>query len=303
MKNCPPIFQTSLGSAVRVALVAGLALASSQSWGQAPAAEAPAAAPETAKVDTAAANTALSPQLTAFATKFEAENKIKLILIPAGQFLMGDGGRGGTHAVTISRPYLIGATDVTQAQWMAVMGDNPSHFKGDDNRPVERVNWEEAMKFGKKLTEQAAGHLPLGYIFTLPTSAQWEYACRAGTTGDYAGNIAEMGWYDTNADSTTHPVAQKKPNPWGLYDVHGNVWQWVSDWYGNVPNGPEIDPTGPATGSNRVWRGGSWEEGAEYCKSSSRVGDDHLSRFPNLGLRIALVPVPTTPAAGPAPAK
>ena len=119
-------------------------------------------------------------------------------------------------------------------------GDNPSHFK-DDTRPVERVSWDEAKKFGQKLTERelAAGHLPLGYIFTLPTSAQWEYACRAGTTGDYAGDIAEMGWYDLNADSTTHPVAQKKPNPWGLYDMHGNVWQWVSDWYGSVPNGPD----------------------------------------------------------------
>jgi len=295
MKNSNVKGNSSVQFRASIALACGLAIAAGQAWGQAPADPAAPVAPTPpadaapAKVDTAAANAALSPQMTVFAARFEAENKIKLILIPAGQFVMGGGGRGGAHPVTISRPFLIGATDVTQAQWTAVMGDNPSHFK-DDTRPVERVSWDEAKKFGQKLTERelAAGHLPLGYIFTLPTSAQWEYACRAGTTGDYAGDIAEMGWYDLNADSTTHPVAQKKPNPWGLYDMHGNVWQWCADHDGDYPAGAVADPSGPAQGPRRILRGGSWCCTPRDCRAGYRNWVLPTFKNVNVGFRVCL---------------
>jgi formylglycine-generating enzyme required for sulfatase activity len=245
----------------------------------------------------AARTTAIPQSLADFATKFLADTGIKLIPIPAGEFTMGDMITAPPHRVTISHLFFLGATDVTQAQWTAVMGNNPAHFKGD-TRPVEMVSWDDTMAFCKKLTEQeqAAGRLPAVWKFSLPTSAQWEYACRAGTTGDYAGEVDAMAWYDTNSDDMTHPVAQKQPNPWGLYDMHGNVYQWCLDWTGSYTDEAETDPTGPATGSNRVMRGGAWDVGAPQCRSAGRVGDDHRSRFYSLGFRLALV---TTPIAAP----
>ena len=254
--------------------------------------------PSTIPPAASAPNAAGPAQLESFAAKFAADTGIKLVLIPAGVFLMGDSviAPGPSHQVTISRPFYLGATDVTQAQWTALMGDNPSHFK-DDTRPVERVSWDDSLAFCKKLTdgEQAAGRLPAGWAFTLPTSAQWEYACRAGTTGDNPGNLDEMAWYDVNSDDMTHPVATKKPNAWGLYDMQGNVYQWCLDWYGDMGKEPETDPTGPATGSNRTMRGGAWNVGVIQCRSSGRNGDDHRSRFYYLGLRVALVSAPAAP--------
>ena len=138
-------------------------------------------------------------------------------------------------------------------------GTNPSRFKGA-NLPVEQVSYDEALAFCRKVTEQerAAGRLPEGYEYTLPTEAQWEYACRAGTTGNYAGNLDAMAWYSGNSGSTTHAVGGKQANGWGLNDMHGNVWEWCLDWYGNYAGGRVTDPRGASSGSNRVGRGGGW---------------------------------------------
>jgi len=180
---------------------------------------------------------------------------------------------------------------VTQGQYEAVMGANPSDFKAaGKNAPVESVSWDNAMAFCQKLTEQerAAGRLPAGYTFTLPTEAQWEYACRAGTTEPYAGDPAAMAWYGDNSGGTTHPVATKLPNAWGLYDMTGNVYQWCLDWYGKYPGGTVEDWTGPATGSARVLRGGSWYYTEAYCRSAYRDFDPgFIGNI--LGFRVALI--------------
>ena len=167
---------------------------------------------------------------------------MKLVLIPAGEFLMGSPESDSDapdeekpqHKVRISKPFYLGVTEVTQEQYERVMGENPSRFKGDPQRPVEKVSWEDAVAFCRKLSEKE------GRTYRLPTEAEWEYACRAGSQtkwsfGDDDSALKEYAWYLDNADSTTHPVAQKKPNAWGLYDMHGNVWEWCQDWYGDVP--------------------------------------------------------------------
>ena len=179
---------------------------------------------------------------------------------------------------------------MTQAQWEAVMGNNPSEFKGDPNLPVEQVSWNDASGFCKKLN--AKGLLPAGWRFALPTEAQWEYACRAGTTGDYAGNLDEMAWYDKNSGSKTHPVGTKKANAAGLSDMHGNVYEWCADWLGDYPSGQLTDPTGPNTGSNRVLRGGSWSGAGSYRRSAYRGNHSPDSRNFGIGFRVAAVPSP-----------
>jgi formylglycine-generating enzyme required for sulfatase activity len=189
--------------------------------------------------------------------------------------------------VTLTQPFWLGRTEVTQAQWAAVMGSNPSYFKGDD-RPVECVWWDDAMEFCRKLTERerAAGRLPTSYAYTLPTEAQWEYACRAGTTGYYAGDLDAMAWYDKNSGGTTHPVGTKQANGWGLSDMSGNVWEWCLDWYGNYRGGEVTNPRGPTSGSDRVLRGGSWSNDASDVRSALR-----LYNFPGdraVGFRLAL---------------
>jgi formylglycine-generating enzyme required for sulfatase activity len=198
---------------------------------------------------------------------------MKMVLIRPGKFMMGspdsEHGRGKDeapqHEVTISKPFYMGVTEVTQAQYQAVMGRNPSSFKGPAN-PVDGVSWDEAAKFCKKLSEKTR------QTVRLPTEAEWEYACRAGTQtafsfGDDPSALGDYAWWAGNSDKTPHPVGQKKPNSWGLYDMHGNVWEWCADWYGEYPAGPATDPSGPATAGepgmetsrgNRVLRGGSW---------------------------------------------
>lgn len=232
---------------------------------------------------------------------------LELEPIPAGNFTMGshrnEPGRnpdeGPMMQVTISRDFWLGKYEVTQQQWQEFMGTDPSHFHGDGHLPMESVSWTDAMDFCKKLTaqEQAAGRLPGGYEYRLPTEAEWEYACRAGTTtrfytGDKDSDLDEAGWYDGNSGKKTHPVGQKKPNAWGLYDMHGNVWEWCADWYGYYGQAAVKDPAGPREGDFRVVRGGGWMRSAAASRSASR--DHHMQdyRFQNVGFRVALAPVP-----------
>ena len=174
-------------------------------------------------------------------------------------------------------------TEVTQGQWKGVMGDNPSEFKGDD-RPVERVSWDDCQKFIATVNAR----LP-DVQMRLPTEAEWEYACRARKGGAYGGTgkLDEMGWYDWNSGNQTHPVKQKRPTAWGLYDMHGNVWEWCADyWYGEYPSGSATDPPGPASGSFRVLRGGSWIDRDSNCRSAGRDRSDPGFRFRDLGFRL-----------------
>ena len=218
---------------------------------------------------------------------------LEMVHIGPGTFTMGsDNGADDQKPqtrVTLTHGYWLGKTEVTQGQWVALMGINPSSFKGTD-RPVEQVSWSDAIEFCRKLTdrERTAGRLPEDYEYTLPTEAQWEYACRAGTTEDNAGNLDAIAWYHQNSGVTTHPVGQKQANAWGLYDMHGNVWEWCLDWYGNYPGGSVRDPTGPASGPDRVNRGGSWSSLAIRCRSASRYGSDPGDRLDGLGFRLAL---------------
>ena len=166
---------------------------------------------------------------------------MKLRLIPAGEFMMGSPGTESDrsnnetqHRVSITKPFYLGVTEVTQEQYQKVMGTNPSQFKGPQN-PVERVSWAEAVEFCGKLSAMPA-EKTAGHVYRLPTEAEWEYACRSGTTtaygfGDDASRLGDYGWFRSNSDSGTHPVGEKKPNAWGLYDMHGGVYEWCQDWY------------------------------------------------------------------------
>ena len=183
----------------------------------------------------------------------------------------------------------MGVHEITQAQYEQVMGVNPSRFKGADN-PVENVSWDDAVEFCRRLSELPA-EKEAGNVYRLPTEAEWEYACRAGTTtmysfGDDESKLGDCDWFSENSGTKTHPVGGKKPNAWGLYDMHGNVWEWCQDLYGDYPSGPVTDPTGPATGSDRVYRGGSWYGTAVYCRSANRHWYLPSYRSINLGFRV-----------------
>ena len=224
--------------------------------------------------------------------------KIELCGIPAGKFVMG--GEPGLdlgwmvydeqrHEVTLTKAFWLGRTEVTQAQWEAVMGNNLSKFQGKD-LPVETVSWDEATDFCGKFN--AKGLLPAGWKWSLPSEAQWEYACRAGTTDEYPRALDEMAWYQNkNCGERTHEVATKTPNAWGLFDMHGNVWEWCADWYGLYPTGAVIDPTGPDNGHERVARGGSWRHSVADCRSAARFACPPGIRSGDLGLRVAAVPL------------
>ncbi len=232
--------------------------------------------------------------------------------IPAGTFTMGSSedecGRFEEevqHQVPLTNDFWLGQYEVTQAQYAAVMGHNPSKFKGD-NLPVDGVSWNDAMTFCEKLNALYADNrnLPEDYQFTLPTEAQWEYACRAGTTTSLNNgkdittgegtcpNLDEVGWYQQNSDREPHPVGQKGPNAWGLYDMHGNAGEWCLDWYEDYPIGPVTDSKGTVSGSNRVMRGGSWIFRARYCRSACRAYDTPDSKTYDLGFRVALAKAP-----------
>jgi formylglycine-generating enzyme required for sulfatase activity len=235
---------------------------------------------------------------------------MKLMEIPAGTFVMGspdsevDRGRNAEPltTVTITKPFWLGATEVTQGQWKAVMGNNRSRFKINDQFPVERVSWNDAVAFCDKLNQMYGNSLPPGYRYSLPTEAQWEYACRAGTTTrfffgddlDY-NKLGQYAWYRNNSEGESHSVGEKLPNDWGLYDMHGNVWEWCSDWYSaSYPGGNVTDPQGPGSGRFRllVLRGGSWDESARICRSAVRNGWSADYWNDDLGFRVALSSVP-----------
>jgi formylglycine-generating enzyme required for sulfatase activity len=202
---------------------------------------------------------------------------------------MGDHVSGTTpHQVTLTQGFYMLETEVTQEQWESIMGENPSHFKGA-KLPVESVSWSDCRTFVSRLSKLAADIAPRGYKFSLPTEAQWEYACRAGTSDAYAGDLDQMAWYDRNSDSKTHEVGTKQANAWGLYDMHGNVYEWCNDWYGAYPADDVTDPIGASSGSNRVLRGGSWNYGAEDCRSAFRFDDTPVSTILHCGVRVSLV--------------
>ncbi|HQE28575.1 MAG TPA: chitobiase/beta-hexosaminidase C-terminal domain-containing protein [Phycisphaerae bacterium] len=219
---------------------------------------------------------------------------LEMVQIPAGTFQMGDSTGNGeanelpVHTVTISQPFYIGKYEITQIQWQAVMGSNPSNFKdGDMNRPVEQVSWDDCQAFITALSTR------LGRTFRLPTEAEWEYACRAGSEDDYyfgndASLLGDYAWYIGNSNFVTHPVGQKLPNAFGLYDMHGNVWEWCNDWYGPYAAGPETDPTGPGVGTERVLRGGSWFDYAENVRSAFRAILAPDQSNGNIGLRVVM---------------
>jgi formylglycine-generating enzyme required for sulfatase activity len=233
--------------------------------------------------------------------------------VPAGSFQMGtdvpkvprSDDEKPQHGVRISQPYWLGNTEITQGQWQAVMGNNPSYVKGVDF-PVEMVTWNDAISFCTKLTEreQSAGRLPVGYVYRLPTEAEWEYAARGGRKSkgyEYSGsnNLDDVGWYAKNSgniskrdvlDTTlkSHPVGRKKPNELGLYDMSGNVEEWCHDWGGKYPPGSVTDPRGAQSGAGRITRGGSWWGEDAFCRSADRNERSPSTRDNRLGFRVCL---------------
>ena len=240
------------------------------------------------------------------------------VRIEAGTFTMGSPedelGRDvdePQHEVTLTRDFYIAEMEVTQAQWVSVMGSNPSYFPGCDECPVDKVSWTGAVYYCNALSaleglspayEINAGIVtwdPEAHGYRLPTEAEWEYACRAGTTtAFYNGpiiesycedpNMDEIGWYCGNDSNHTEEVGRKPPNPWGLYDMSGNLWEWCWDWKDYYDVGPVVDPTGPDSGTDRVFRGGSWSHYALHCRSASRHQGGVLYKVSTVGFRPAI---------------
>ena len=230
-----------------------------------------------------------------------------LVPIPAGEFMMGspESEKGGQdsehqHRVRITKPFYLAMTEVTQKQWETVMGTTPwkgeKHVKEGPNFPATHVSWEDAQEYCRKLSATE------GVSYRLPTEAEWEYACRAGSQSMYsfsanAAGLKDNAWVKENAydidEKYAHEVGRKRANAWGMYDMHGNVREWCSDWYeaDYYKNSPARDPTGPGAGQFRVSRGGSWYNVAEYCRSAFRYGGSPDYRSSGLGFRVAAVRV------------
>jgi formylglycine-generating enzyme required for sulfatase activity len=220
--------------------------------------------------------------------------QIELVLIPAGEFDMGSPpsevarnvDEGPVRRIRISSPFYIGRYEITQAQWKAVMGNIWSNFKGID-LPVDAIPWSQAVEFCQRLSEREHE------TFRLPTEAEWEFANRAGSTtaysfGDDRSSLAQHAWYNSNSRHKTHPVGRKKPNAFGLYDMHGNVWEWCSDWYDEYIVDSIIDPTGPSEGCSRILRGGSWFSTLDLCRSANRGWNTPNIRDDDVGFRIVM---------------
>lgn len=219
-----------------------------------------------------------------------------MVLIKAGTFL-----RLG-HPVTLTRDFWLGKYEVTQREFAAAMGKNPSHFQAGPDYPVEKVRHVDAVAYCWALTkrERDAGRLPPSHEYRLPWEAEWEYACRAGTTnlfsfGDETTEADEYAWSAQNSEGATHPAGQKRPNPWGLYDMHGNVWEWCGDWFADYPSEGVTDPTGPVHGEYKVFRGGSWNHEIEMARSRNRFMMAPSSGIYFVGFRIALAPIVSEP--------
>ena len=227
---------------------------------------------------------------------------MKFVFIPPGTFMMGSPSSEPKresderqHRVTISKPYYLQTTEVTQGQWKAIMGNNPSYFKGD-KRPVEQVSWNDAQEFIRKLNRKEGTDK-----YRLPIEAEWEYACRAGTTtpfstgrcistdqANYNGNYPMPGCSKGRYRKETISVGSFSPNAWGLYDMHGNVYEWCEDWYkDDYPSGHVTDPRGTSSGSDRVLRGGSWGDDAGSIRSAIRRRDGPDSGSFRIGFRVA----------------
>jgi len=218
-----------------------------------------------------------------------------MVYVEGGSFIMGATAEQGSDAESTEKPahqvtlssYAIGQTEVTQALWQAVMGYNPSDFQGKLTRPVEQVSWNDCQTFITKLNEMT------GKRFRLPTEAEWEFAARGGNLSlgyKYSGsnNINEVAWYKSNSGNETKPVATKAPNELGLYDMSGNVCEWVQDWWGNYSSTAQTNPNGPESGSRRVIRGGSWFYESAPCRVSRRFGNAPEDCWHGRGLRLAL---------------
>ena len=219
---------------------------------------------------------------------------IDMVRVEAGTFTMGAtaemknprDNEKPTHRVTLTNDYYIGKYEVTQALWKAVMGNNPSNFKGD-NLPVENVSWKDCQKFLSKLNRIT------GKTFRLPTEAEWEYAARGGNKSrgyQYSGsnNLLDVAWYDDNSGNKTHAVGTKQANELGIYDISGNVDEWCQDWHGEYSSSSQVNPTGANSGCSRVYRGGSWYNSAQFCRSSFRSGITPGNRIYIFGLRLVL---------------
>ncbi len=252
------------------------------------------------QMDAAAKELTLASNAEKFLTNSIGAN---LVYIPPGEFMMGSpsnelsraSDEGPQHLVKITRGFYLSVTEVTQAQYRAIMGTNPSYFEGEDN-PVENVSWNDAVEFCKKLSGIE------GRAFRLPTSAEWEYACRAGTDtpfntrdtidpnqANYAGAYAYGDGDEGVYHKRTIAVGSFSPNAFGLYDMHGNVWEWCQDWYdaNYYSTDPTADPQGPSTGASRVLRGGSWISYPRHCRSAFRGGGAPWGRF-GIGFRFLL---------------
>jgi formylglycine-generating enzyme required for sulfatase activity len=219
---------------------------------------------------------------------------MKLKMLPHGTYVMGSSAvkfKATLHIVNLSQAFYLSVTEVTQEQYERVMGTNPSQFQGNSN-PVESVSWDDAVEFCLKLSqlpeEQARGR-----VYRLPTEAEWEYACRAGTTTEYSfGNdeskLGEHDWHQANSDKRTGPVGKKTPNYWGIYDLHGNVREWCQDGYRDFSKESVTDPMGEPVESGRIVRGGDWDSEATFCRSAVRQGRAPSIRFSTIGFRVAM---------------
>lgn len=228
-----------------------------------------------------------------------AESGIELVWVGPGRFKMGadniSSDERPTHWVTIGRGFYMGKYEVTIGQWRKVMGDLPARmkegleekFKSSDDLPVMRVSWDNAQEFIKRLNERDKL-----YVYRLPTEAEWEYACRAGTTGDYHGDLKDVAWYEDNSRGSTHLVGTQQPNAFGLYDMHGNVFEWCLDINHQNYNGAPADGSAWITGKEvgrHILRGGSWSKGASELRSAQRRGADAEYNSENIGFRVVAV--------------
>lgn len=214
-----------------------------------------------------------------------------MILVKAGGFVRQN------QQVILSRDYWLGKHEVTQGEFQAITGKNPSKFTGDSNRPVEKVTFLDAAAYCAELNrrQREAGRLPPDYEYRLPTEAEWEYACRTGGTGKFSfgddpAAAGEYAWTEENSDGTSHPVGGKKPNAWGFHDLHGNVWEWCQDWFSEYPRQSQMDPVGPPAGKFKVFRGGGWNHATKFAQISSRFMMSPSNGIDFVGFRVALGP-------------